>query len=289
MGTSLRALARAKVNLGFEVLGRRPDGYHEVRTILATISLADRLEAWPADALLVESTRPELGSQSDLVYRAVRLVFESLGPGGGAILRVEKRIPVAAGLGGGASDAAATLRLVRRMLRLKLTETDLYRIAAQLGADVPFFIRGGIALATGRGDQLEPLPDLPPWPVVVGLDREGPADKTRRAYGALGPAHWSSGESVLGLAERLIGGCWSPVEAPPNAFDLMAGQLYPGIDQLKARFLEAGARWVSLAGAGPAVFTVEPDADRARMMVWRLRRNGVRVFLCRFTPRLRRL
>ena len=285
----MRTLARAKVNLGFEVLGRRPDGYHEVRTVLATISLADRLDVAPAGRLVVKSSRPGLGGAADLVYRAARLLFEAAGWAGGAELRVEKRIPVAAGLGGGASDAAAALRLLRRLLRLDLAEADLCRLAARLGADVPFFIRGGVALAGGRGDELQPLPDLPPWAVVVGLDREGPADKTRRAYAALGAAQWSSGEGVIDLAEGLVRGRWTPDQAPPNAFEAVAGQLYPGIDQLKARFLAAGARWVTLAGAGPAVFTVEPDPVRARRIARGLRATGLRVFLCRFTPRLRRL
>lgn len=289
MSTVLRTLARAKINLGFEVLGRRPDGYHEVRTVLATISLADRLEAEPAGRLAVRSTRPELGGESDLVYRAARLLFERAGRVVGAVIRVEKRIPVAAGLGGGASDAAAVLRLLRRLLRLDLTDAELCALGARLGADVPFFIRGGVALAGGRGDELQPLPDLPPWAVVVGLDREGPVDKTRRAYAALGPAQWSSGERVIDLAERLIRGRWSADQAPPNAFEAVAGQLYPGIEQLKARFIAAGARWATLAGAGPAVFTVEPDPIRAKRIARRLRATGLPAFLCRFTPRLRRL
>lgn len=290
MSWKLSALARAKVNLGVEVLGRRPDGYHEVRTILVTVSLADRLEALPAPRLQVQSTRPELGSESDLVFRAAQVLICRAGLGEGALIRVEKRIPLAAGLGGGASDAAATLRLLRRLFRLRsLSEADLHRLGAALGADVPFFLRGGAALAAGRGDRLDPLPDLPPWPVVIALDREGPPDKTRRAYAALRPDHWSAGEEVLKIAEGLVGGRWSAAEAPFNVFDLIAHQLYPDIDGLKARVIRAGARWVSLAGAGPALFTVEPDPDRARTVVRNLRAQGVPAFLCHFSPRLRRL
>lgn len=290
MSWKLTALARAKVNLGVEVLGRRPDGYHEVRTILATVSLADRLEALPAPRLQVRSTRPELGSESDLVIRAAQALICWAGLGEGALIRVEKRIPLAAGLGGGASDAAATLRLLRRLFRLRsLSEADLHRLGAALGADVPFFIRGGVALAAGRGDRLDPLPDLPPWPVVIALDREGPPDKTRRAYAALTADHWSAGEEVLKIAEGLVGGRWSAAEAPFNVFDLIAPQLYPDIDGLKARVIRAGARWVSLAGAGPALFTVEPDPDRARTVVRNLRAQGVSAFFCHFSPRLRRL
>jgi len=284
------ALARAKVNLGLEVLGRRPDGYHEVRTILATVSLADRLEATPAPRLEVRSTRPELGSDADLVFQAAHALIRQAGLTQGVFIRVEKRIPLASGLGGGASDAAAALRLLRRLFRLRnLTEADLGRLGAGLGADVPFFIRGGAALAAGRGDRLEPLPDPPPWAVVVALDREGPPDKTRRAYGALTQAHWSSGEGVLGLAEALVGGRWQADEAPFNVFDLVAPRLYPSIGELKTRFLRAGARWASLAGAGPALFTVEPDPNRARTIARNLRAEGVRTFLCHFSPRLRRL
>jgi len=158
----VRGLAYAKINLTLEVTGKRPDGYHELVSIMQTISVADELSLSRASDLTLDCDQPELAGEDNLVLRAARL----LGAGGHFELR--KRIPVAAGLGGGSSDAALALRLLDTVHHLHLTPEQLLDAAAKLGSDVPFFLHGGTALIEGRGERVRPLADLPQhWLVLV--------------------------------------------------------------------------------------------------------------------------
>ena len=165
-------LCYAKINLTLEILGKRADGYHEVRTVMQTVGLADRLEVTAAADLSFTCSDPALATPDNLVYRAARLLQAEYAVRTGAALRLEKRIPVAAGLGGGSSDAAATIVALNRLWNLQLSLTEQRRLAAALGSDVPFFLTGGTALATGRGERITPLPPLPQyWVVLVLLPR----------------------------------------------------------------------------------------------------------------------
>ena len=155
----IRLQAPAKINLTLEVLGRRADGYHEVRTVLAAVDIADELELSEADGLAL-TVEPEgaVPVEDNLVLRAAALLRDAAPAGAGAAIVLHKRIPVAGGLGGGSSDAAAALLGLRRLWDLDLSDRTLAELAALLGADVPFFLRGGTALAAGRGEQLTVLP-----------------------------------------------------------------------------------------------------------------------------------
>ncbi len=157
-----RLRAFAKLNLGLRVLYRRPDGYHELRTVFQTISLADRLEISYAPA---RSTRIEMSGTPEitdnLAERAARLVLDAAGKHGAVALRLQKSIPAGGGLGGGSSDAAAVLLALPVLAGARLPLERLSALAAQLGSDVPFFLYGGTALGLGRGEELYPLPDLP--------------------------------------------------------------------------------------------------------------------------------
>ena len=154
----------AKINLTLEILGKRADGFHEVRTVMQTVGLADRLEVSAAADLSFTCSDPALATPDNLVYRAARLLQAEYAVRTGAALRLEKRIPVAAGLGGGSSDAAATIVALNRLWNLQLSLTEQRRLAARLGSDVPFILTGGTALATGRGERITPLPPLPQLP-----------------------------------------------------------------------------------------------------------------------------
>ncbi len=157
----LRLCAPAKVNLGLEVLGRRPDGYHEIRTVMQAVSLCDEieLEARQDGRLRLECVGADLPSdETNLVLRAARLLRELCGAERGADVRLTKRIPVGGGLGGGSSDAAITLLALAQLWELSPSEDELAAMAAGLGSDVPFFLTGGAALCEGRGERVTPLP-----------------------------------------------------------------------------------------------------------------------------------
>lgn len=149
----MRTVAPAKVNWTLEVLGRRDDGFHEVQTVMQAVDVCDEVEATPAEELAVTIEGPERAIEGDLVAEAARRLARKVGKVGGAALRVRKRIPLSAGLGGGSSDAGATLRLLTRLWRLGMVEEELAVLAAGLSSDVSFFLFGGTALAGGGGSE----------------------------------------------------------------------------------------------------------------------------------------
>ncbi|MCJ7822857.1 MAG: 4-(cytidine 5'-diphospho)-2-C-methyl-D-erythritol kinase, partial [Armatimonadetes bacterium] len=179
--------ASAKVNLCLRVLGRRSDGYHEVQTVLHTVGIWDtlRLSPLPGERRIALTVNvPEVpADESNLCWRAAHLLAERAGTPHGVRIDLEKCIPAGAGMGGGSSDAAATLAGLSRMWELDLDPAELEGIGAELGADVPFFLRGGCCLARGRGEKLEDLAAVDAWLVVVVPERRVP---TAQAYAALG-------------------------------------------------------------------------------------------------------
>ena len=261
---SLRIRAPAKLNWTLEVLGARPDGYHEVRTVLQTLALSDWVTLRPAAGLsltLHGDAGPLANEPSDanLAYRAAALLREQTGTRNGARIELEKGVPVAAGLGGGSSDAAAVLRGLCRLWNLSISDDDLASLAAGLGADVPFFLRGGAALASGRGDAITPLPDGPPQRLVIAWPaRPAATDKTARMYAALRPEHYTDGSRSERVRARLRAGEAVAGDDLSNVF----AEVLPVADPDAARAFEA-ARALGrphLAGSGPAFFfLLEPD------------------------------
>ena len=183
--------AHAKVNLTLEALGRRDDGYHDVVSVIQTVDLHDTLTFEPADQLELVCDDPELAGCGNLAWRAARLMQDSARTADGARISIAKRIPVAAGLGGGSSDAAATLVALNRLWRLGLSIGELTALAARLGSDVPFLLRGGTAMVSGRGERVAPLPpaDLE-WLVIACPDIPVP-NKTASLYGRLSPVNFT--------------------------------------------------------------------------------------------------
>src|SRR4051812_28052544 len=201
LSSLLTLQAPAKVNLTLEVLGRRPDGYHDVCSVVQAISLADELTFAPAANITLRCSQPELQGPGNLACRAADLLRRATGVRDGAALTLTKRVPVAAGLGGGSSDAAAALRGLNTLWRLRLAEERLADLAAQLGSDVPFFLQpGGCALVEGRGERLTPLPALPTqWLVLV---KPPVGISAAAAYGALDRSEWSDGARTRGWIDQ---------------------------------------------------------------------------------------
>lgn len=246
--------AQAKINLTLEVLGRREDGYHDITSIMQTIDLADTLTLESADSLSLECDRPDLQSSDNLALRAGKLLAETTGCDKGARIGLQKSIPASAGLGGGSSDAAATLIGLTQLWGLDLSIGVLTSVATKLGADVPFFLHGGTAMVHGRGERVRPLPpaDLQ-WLVVLAPAIETP-QKTRSMYGRLGEANFTKGALTRKLEARIRGGGDVPPQFLFNAFDAIAFDAFPGLEHYWNTLLSLGAREIHLAGSGPAVF-----------------------------------
>ena len=278
---SLRAYA--KLTLALEVLGRRSDGYHEIKGVFQSLSLHDTLTFEPAPVLRVLADVPSLAGPDNLVLTAARKLKEAHGDGRGAVITLSKGIPEGAGLGGGSSDAAATLRGLDRLWGLEMSLVRLASVGASIGADVPFCLWGGTALVAGKGEVVTPLPTPECFAVLVSPPFTL-GEKTRRMYSALRPYQFTDGRRVDSLVAALRRG-----EAPDNAmlgnvFEPVAWRLFPGLEDYRRYFWEAGARGVHLAGSGPVLFTLERDAERASYLAERLRREGLNVLVARFLP-----
>ncbi len=257
--------AYAKLNLTLEVLGQRSDGYHEVASVMQTVSLADILTFRPAAELTLTCSDRRLETKKNSVLRAARL----LDPQGtrGAAIDVQKAIPVAAGLGGGSADAAATLWALNVLWGLGLRRERLLDLAAGLGADVPFFLDGGTAVATGRGEVLTPLPPAKErWFLVVSPEH-AVLDKTRTMYGLVQERHWTRGRVTEQLAYRIRAG--RPVREAYlwNAFDAVAPEVFPDFREWRRRLLEVIANRPHLAGSGPSLFIPVEDGQQGEAVV----------------------
>src|SRR5580658_7139326 len=265
MAKPLRLPAFAKINLHLQVLGRRPDGYHELRTIFQAISLHDTLELSlsrrPGITLEIDDPNLPAGPEN-LVHRAIAAIGSAIGFRGGVQAQLEKRIPVARGLGGGSSDAASAIIGMLRLTKTKMPLRQVVEIAAGLGADVPFFLFGGRALAVNRGDEIYPLPDLPHRHIVV-VSPGKIGVSTKDAY------QWVSEQ----LTKRpdppniveFCALCWSRQEQPLlNDFEGPVFSRYPRLGEIRAELLKRGAADAALAGSGSAVFGVFRNPARAR-------------------------
>lgn len=275
----MRLRAPAKINWTLEVLGRRDDGYHEVRTIIQAVEPCDTLDLSPADSLRLEAEGAHRPSQDDLVLRAATLLRG--GGASGAHIRLSKRVPVAVGLGGGSSDAAAALRGLDQLWRLGHGDARLAEISATVGSDVPFFVHGGTALAEGRGERITPLPDLPPAWLVLLVPPFRLPEKTRRMYAALTPADFTDGARTETLSQRLKGGLPIADAELYNAFHRAAYAVFEGLAAYRDALLAAGAHRVHLAGSGPALFALGPDEGAARALHDRLRPPGGQALVIR--------
>lgn len=276
---AIRVPAFAKVNLRLDVLARRADGYHELRTIFQSISLHDslQLELSRKPGIELEIVgNPVLAAGSrreNLVWRAAEALRRPLKIAGGIRITLRKRIPVGRGLGGGSSDAAAALTGLLRLTRRRIPRERLLEIAAGLGADVPFFLFGGRALGTSRGDEIYPLPDGERRTLLVVSPRDI-AVSTRDAYGWLDRGlTTNSSHSRLWSFCAL---CWSRQEGGmANDFEAAVFSRHPRLRQIKRDLLRGGAAGAALAGSGSAVFGVFRNPAQARRAARRFPKDQV--------------
>lgn len=268
--------AYAKVNLTLAVGEKRPDGYHEVVSVMQRVSLCDTLTAEQTrEGITLTCSDPALPSgEENLAHRAASLFFRETGIAGGAALTLEKRIPSQAGLGGGSSDAASALLALRKLYAPALPDTELETMAAALGSDVPFFIRGGTQLATGRGEVLSPLPPLTDgWFVIVKPTESFSTPAMYRRLDNLPPACIPPLPPLQGGLPALASGLFNRFEAA-----IPAGS---AVWDIKARLAAYGALASLLSGSGSAVFGLFDTETAARAAVEALRPAWPEIFLAR--------
>ncbi len=276
--------ACAKLNLTLDILGKRPDGYHDMRMVMISVDLRDTVTLTPAEdgILTVETNLPFLPrGEGNLAARAALRFFEETGlPRPGLEMSIDKRIPVCAGMAGGSSDAAAVLRMLRRVYAPEITEARLEEIGALVGSDVPYCVRGGTALAEGRGEILTDLPPLPPCSIVVCKPACSVSTPDLFAQVRLKKLryHPRTEELIEALEARDLEGIALRLY---NVFEDVLPRKYDQVFAVKRRLLDLGAMAASMTGSGPTVFALFSEENRATEAAEALREEYRDVFLCR--------
>jgi 4-diphosphocytidyl-2-C-methyl-D-erythritol kinase len=271
----------AKVNLALEVLGPRADGYHDLVSLVHTINLADDLRVERANEVVCRAEGLEGEPEVNLVAQAADLLRETARVHAGADLTLIKHIPVAAGLGGGSADAAAALVALNGLWATRLRYSQLGGLAAQLGSDVPFFLRGGAALMCGRGERLEPLRPLPDQWLTLGVLPHALPDKTATLYASLAPSDYSNGVSTRRAAAYLNDRRALDEADLRNAFARAARDVFPGLAAAWRDAEAACGRRFHLSGAGPALFALATDRADAQRVAADLEKLGLPAYAAR--------
>lgn len=272
--------AAAKVNLALEILDRRTDGYHEIATVMQTVDLTDRLTLEESDVLEIQCGAAGVpADETNLALRAALALREAAAVQRGVRITLDKRIPVAAGLGGGSSDAAAVLLGLNRLWGLRWPAARLADVAVTLGMDVPFFLRGGVALGTARGDRLRSVAAAP---LALVLVNPGVGVSTAEAYGRVTPAMYSDGARCHAVIAALRSHRPARVAASLyNGLEAAVAPAHPEIARIRAALLAAGALAAVMSGSGPTVFAVARSFEQARQIRTRTTRGSWRCWAVR--------
>lgn len=281
----MRLRALAKINLGLDVVRKREDGYHEVRMIMQTIQMYDQLD-------MAESSRPGIrlatnlaylpNNENNLVYRAANMLMEEFHIKKGLDIRLRKMIPVAAGMAGGSSDAAAAFIGVNRIFRLGLSMDELMQRAVKVGADVPYCLMRGTALAEGIGEKLTPLAPMPPCHILIG--KPGISVSTKFVYSNLRAGEIKDHPDISGMIRAIEEGSLPGVTARmANVLERVTIPAHPVIEEIKRNMIAHGACNALMSGSGPTVFGIFDNRRTAEAASRALKRSGLarQVFLTR--------
>lgn len=269
--------APAKVNLTLEVLSKRPDGYHDIRSVIQPVKLGDKIILEQSPNVSISCEMPEWSVEKSLVKRAIDLMWMASDNSQGASIRLEKVIPLMSGLGGDSSDAAAILDGLNDFWGLGLSPQRILEMAAQLGSDVYFFLGGGTALVEGRGEVVSMLPPLPKmWVVLVIPVVPVETGKTAAMYSKLKTAHFTDGSITQKLVDAIIEGRNIDSSLLFNTFENIAFQDNAMTD-LKEHLIKLGASCVHLCGSGPALYTAFDSQSVAEDFYVRCQDQGMKV------------
>ncbi|HIY02641.1 MAG TPA: 4-(cytidine 5'-diphospho)-2-C-methyl-D-erythritol kinase [Candidatus Blautia faecipullorum] len=273
----MRLRAMAKINLGLDVIRKREDGYHEVRMIMQTIRMYDTLDIRKKQTpgISLSSNLPYIPCDDrNLAYRAAKLLMDEFQIKEGLSMKLAKAIPVAAGMAGGSSDAAAAFVGVNRLFRLGLTEEELMKRAVKIGADVPYCVMRGTALAEGIGEKLTPLAPLPDCYVLIGKPAVSVSTKT--AYENLNLEKIGRHPDIDGMLQDISGGdLYGLTQKMENVFEPGITAKYPVIRQIRDFMEERGALKAMMSGSGPTVFGIFDDKRMLYAAAEDLKKSGL--------------
>lgn len=273
----MRLRALAKINLGLDILGKREDGYHEVRMIMQTIQMYDvlKMKKVKKPGISLSVNYPYIPSdERNLVYKAAKLLMDEFQVKEGVDICLEKFIPVAAGMAGGSSDAAAAMVGINRLFKLGLSERELMDRAVNIGADVPYCIMRGTALAEGIGEKLTRIAQIPDCFVLIG--KPGISVSTKMAYESLQLDKISSHPDIDGMIRDIENGdLLTMTEKMGNVFEPGIIEKYPVIGEIKDLMEDNGALKAMMSGSGPTVFGIFDDREKMEVAAAVLRESGL--------------
>jgi 4-diphosphocytidyl-2-C-methyl-D-erythritol kinase len=286
MERSVFVPAYAKINLTLAVLGKRADGYHDLSSVMQTISLHDtlRLTSNRARRIIARSDSPDLNTPDNLALRATLALRDAVGDDSiGAEIELRKAIPSPGGLGGGSSDAASVLHALNALWGTRLPHERLAELAAALGSDVPYFLTGGTALIAGRGEHVTPLPDA--QPVWLVLARPPVAVSTAAVYRALAPADYATAEDTDAVVQAIQRDEPLPLDRLSNALEAPVLRDYPQIAATRDALLASGAPVARMSGSGPTLYAPFGALVDASRVYTSARSRGLECWLCHFVSR----
>ena len=268
--------AYAKINLCLDVLGRLENGYHKVRMVMQTVGIYDSLSFEKTEGEVVlasDCTDLSLG-EDNLIYKAIMLMKENFSIQEGVYVYLEKRIPIAAGLAGGSTDAACTLLAMNELFELGLSEKELRQLGVKLGADVPFCIMGGTALAEGIGEDLTRLADMPGTVILVA--KPNASVSTRDVYRGLDAKGEVEHPDVYGMVKAIMhGDLMGITNRLGNVLESVTMDMVPVIGKIKKKMIDGGAMGSLMSGSGPTVFGIFDEREKAEMVLLELKKSGM--------------
>ncbi len=272
----MRLQAFAKINLGLDVLGKREDGYHEVRMIMQTIRMYDQLDMRKSVEPGIHLTTNKKYipvDENNLVWRAAKLMMDTCGIIEGVSIHLHKVIPVAAGMAGGSSDAAATLVGMNRLFHCGLSKEKLMELGVQIGADVPYCVLRGTALAEGIGEKLTVLPPMPDCWILIG--KPGISVSTKYVYTTLDLNTDTVHPDINGMKKALEdGNLYGITERMGNVLQDVTIPAYPEVERIKEQMKALGAVNAMMSGSGPTVFGIFDNEEKAQEACQKLRESG---------------
>lgn len=256
----LKLNAYAKINLGLDVIGRLPNGYHQVKMIMQSVGICDELtfRRQPAGITISTDSGELPTDENNLIYKAAKILLSTCNIQEGVQIHLEKRIPIAAGMAGGSTDAAATLKAVNQLFALEKTTEELLELGVKIGADVPYCILGKTALAEGIGEKLTPLPPMPACYLLVAKPNINVS--TKYVYTTLDAAPIPSHPDIDGMVDAMYARDLTGITSRlGNVLENVTIPAHPIIQQIKTKFLELGSTGVLMSGSGPTVFGIFSD------------------------------
>ena len=274
---TIRLKARAKINLGLDVVRRREDGYHEVKMVMQMLRLYDQIdiEKTQESGILVRSNLSFLPTdERNIAYKAAKVMIDQFGLEQGVIIRIEKHIPVAAGMAGGSTDCAAVLYGMNKLLGRRLNQTKLRELGVKLGADVPYCLMRQTALSEGIGEILTPISPLQDCPILIA--KPSVSVSTRHVYEHLKLDEQTMHPDIDGIVTALADGdLYGVTDRMANVLETVTVPEHPVIDEIKKQMMASGAVNALMSGSGPTVFGIFDDEEKAKKACEDMKASGL--------------